>query len=260
MTNPPPGVRRTPIAIALERVSRTFAGDRGAEVRAVVDLSLEVLTGETLVLLGPSGCGKTTTLRLINRLAAPSAGRVLIDGRDAAGGDPVRLRRGMGYVIQSGGLFPHLNVARNIGVLCEIEGWSREKIRHRVDELLDLVRLPREVRTRHPVELSGGQRQRVGVARALALDPPILLMDEPFGALDPITRGELQRDFKQLEHLVGKTTVFVSHDLDEAFLLGDRVALLSGGKLVQVGTPQELEEQPASPLVTQFLAGRAHAL
>jgi len=246
--------------IRLENVSCVFTGDRGGEVRAVADLDLEVRDGETLVLLGASGCGKTTTLRLINRLVSPSGGRILVNGRDAAMEDPVRLRRGMGYVVQSGGLFPHLDVTRNIGVLCEIEGWSREKIRSRVDELLDLVRLPREVRTRYPVELSGGQRQRVGVARALALDPPILLMDEPFGALDPITRGELQRDFKQLEHLVGKTTVFVSHDLDEAFLLGDRVALLSAGRLVQVGTPEDLEQRPASPLVTQFLSGRSHAL
>ena len=246
--------------IRLEHVSCVFTGDHGAEVRAVIDLDLDVRAGETMVLLGPSGCGKTTTLRLINRLVAPGSGRITVNGRDTAGEDPVRLRRGMGYVVQSGGLFPHLDVTRNIGVLCELEGWPRARIRARVDELLDLVRLPREVRTRYPVELSGGQRQRVGVARALALDPPILLMDEPFGALDPITRGELQRDFRRLEHLVGKTTVFVSHDLDEAFLLGDRVALMSEGRLVQVGTQEDLEQRPASPLVTRFLSGRSHAL
>ncbi len=246
--------------IRLEKVSCIFTGDRGAEVRAVVDLDLEVQRGETLVLLGPSGCGKTTTLRLINRLLTPSSGRVLVDGTDIMQTDPVRLRRGLGYVVQSGGLFPHLNVARNIGVLCELEGWPRERIRKRVDELLELVRLPASVRGRYPVELSGGQRQRVGVARALALDPPAMLMDEPFGALDPITRGELQRDFKQLEHLVSKTIVFVSHDLDEAFLLGDRVALMGSGRLVQVGTPEDLEQRPASPLVTQFLSGRTRAL
>ena len=246
--------------IRLEHVSCVFTGDQGAEVRAVIDLDLDVRAGETMVLLGPSGCGKTTTLRLINRLVAPGSGRITVNGRDTAGEDPVRLRRGMGYVVQSGGLFPHLDVTRNIGVLCELEGWPRARIRARVDELLDLVRLPREVRARYPVELSGGQRQRVGVARALALDPPILLMDEPFGALDPITRGELQRDFRRLEHLVGKTTVFVSHDLDEAFLLGDRVALMSEGRLVQVGTQEDLEQRPASPLVTRFLSGRSHAL
>jgi len=246
--------------IRLEHVSCVFTGDHGAEVRAVIDLDLDVRAGETMVLLGPSGCGKTTTLRLINRLVAPGSGRITVNGRDTAGEDPVRLRRGMGYVVQSGGLFPHLDVTRNIGVLCELEGWPRARIRARVDELLDLVRLPREVRARYPVELSGGQRQRVGVARALALDPPILLMDEPFGALDPITRGELQRDFRRLEHLVGKTTVFVSHDLDEAFLLGDRVALMSEGRLVQVGTQEDLEQRPASPLVTRFLSGRSHAL
>jgi osmoprotectant transport system ATP-binding protein len=242
----------TPTMIRLERVSKSFGG-----VRAVASASIEVGRGEFVALLGPSGCGKTTTLRLINRLLAPSAGRVIVDGRDAATQDAVRLRRGMGYVVQSGGLFPHLDVSRNIGVLCELEGWARVRIRQRVDELLDLVRLPRQLRARYPVELSGGQRQRVGVARALALDPPVLLMDEPFGALDPITRGELQREFRHLEHLVGKTTVFVSHDLDEAFMLGDRIALLDGGRLVQVGTREDLERRPASPLVTKFLSGRS---
>ncbi|MGE3173409.1 MAG: ATP-binding cassette domain-containing protein [Planctomycetota bacterium] len=248
--------------IRLENVSCTFAADPqrgGGEVRALIDLDLEIAAGETMVLLGPSGCGKTTTLRLINRLQEPTSGRVLVDGRDVATAEPVRLRRGIGYVVQSGGLFPHLDVRANIGLLCELEGWERARIDRRTDELLELMRLPRDLRRRSIGELSGGQRQRVGVARAMALDPPILLMDEPFGALDPITRGELQRDFAELERLVQKTIVIVSHDLDEAFLLGDRIALLTAGRLVQVGTREQLENEPASEQVTRFLARRADA-
>jgi osmoprotectant transport system ATP-binding protein len=244
--------------IRLEQATRTFTRPSGEPVYALRGLDLTIRKGETLALLGPSGCGKTTTLRLINRLIEPTAGRVLVGGEDTAGLDPVRLRRRMGYVVQSGGLFPHLSVARNIGLLCEIEGWRRSDIAGRVNELLELVHLPPgEFRDRHPGELSGGQRQRVGVARALALDPEILLMDEPFGALDPITRTELQREFLDLERLVAKTVVLVSHDLDEAFLLGDRVALLYDGELVQLGTPDELRDAPATPWVERFLSGRA---
>ncbi|HUP48012.1 MAG TPA: ATP-binding cassette domain-containing protein [Thermoanaerobaculia bacterium] len=243
--------------IRLERATRTFIRASGAPVHALRGLDLQIRKGETMALLGPSGCGKTTTLRLINRLIEPSSGRVLLDGEDTAELDPIRLRRRMGYVVQSGGLFPHLTVARNIGLLCEIERWRRPDIDQRVDELLDLVHLPpSEFRDRHPGELSGGERQRVGVARALALDPEILLMDEPFGALDPITRTELQHEFSELERLVAKTVVLVSHDLDEAFLLGDRVALLCEGELVQLGTPDELRSAPATPWVERFLAGR----
>lgn len=244
--------------IRLERATRTFTRTSGAPVHALRGLDLEICEGETMALVGPSGCGKTTTLRLINRLIEPSSGRLLVDGEDIAQLDPVRLRRRMGYVVQSGGLFPHLNVARNVGLLCEVEGWRQRDIDQRVNELLDLVHLqPAEFRDRHPGELSGGQRQRVGVARALALDPEILLMDEPFGALDPITRSELQREFGELERLVSKTVVLVSHDLDEAFLLGDRVALLSEGELVQLGTPAEIRSTPATPWVERFVAGRA---
>jgi osmoprotectant transport system ATP-binding protein len=244
--------------IRLDGVSRTFHREGGAPVYAVRDLTLDVEKGETMALLGPSGCGKTTTLRLINRLLEPTAGRILVGGDDTATVDPVRLRRRMGYVVQSGGLFPHLTIRRNIGLLCEIEGWERTRTRRRVDELMSLVGLPPDqFRDRYPGELSGGQRQRVGVARALALDPEILLMDEPFGALDPITRTRLQQEFKDLERLVAKTIVMVSHDLDEAFLLGDRVALLNEGRLIQAGTPDDLRARPASAWVETFLSRRA---
>jgi len=240
--------------IRLDGVSRTFVRDDGALVHAVRDLSLEIAQGESVALLGPSGCGKTTTLRLINRLIDPTAGRILVGGEDTATMDPIRLRRRMGYVVQSGGLFPHMTVARNVGLLCELEGWDRPKIDARVDELLTLVNLPpAEFRASYPRALSGGQRQRVGVARALALDPEILLMDEPFGALDPITRASLQQEFVELERLVAKTVVIVSHDLAEAFLLASRVALLRDGELVQVGTPDELRSRPADDWVDEFL-------
>ncbi|HUF49096.1 MAG TPA: ATP-binding cassette domain-containing protein [Vicinamibacterales bacterium] len=246
--------------IALEAVSCTFDRAGADPVHAVRALSLDVAPRETLALLGPSGCGKTTTLRLINRLIDPSAGRIVVDGVDAATVDPVRLRRRMGYVVQTGGLFPHMTVRQNIGLLCRLEGWSTTRTRSRVDELLQLVGLEaRAMVDRYPAELSGGQRQRVGVARALALDPDILLLDEPFGALDPITRHRLQEEFKAIERLVNKTMVFVSHDLEEAFLLADRVALLKDGRLVQVGTPDELRERPADSWVTRFLTSRPGA-
>jgi len=243
--------------IRFESVSRVFPRAGGPPVTALDALTLDVRAGETLALLGPSGCGKTTTLRLLNRLLDPSSGRISVDGADTASADPVRLRRRMGYVVQRGGLFPHLTVARNIGLLPQLEGWSREKIAARADELLALVRLPPDrFRDQYPAELSGGQQQRVGVARALALDPDILLMDEPFGALDPITRKQLQQEFLELDSLIAKTVVLVTHDLDEAFLLADRVALLNHGRLIQVDTPDELRRQPASEWVRQFVSGQ----
>ncbi|MGE0040598.1 MAG: ABC transporter ATP-binding protein [Vicinamibacterales bacterium] len=246
--------------IRFERVSRTFRRAGGEPVTALAEVDLEVRAGETLALLGPSGCGKTTTLRLMNRLLEPTSGRITVGGEDTAGMDPVRLRRRMGYVVQRGGLFPHLTIRRNVGILCEIERWSRAEVDRRVDELLELVRLPpAEFRDRFPRELSGGQQQRVGVARALALDPEILLMDEPFGALDPITRAKLQQEFLDLEKLVAKTVVMVTHDLEEAFLLGDRVVLMNAGRIVQAGTPAELKSRPATPWVEAFLAGPAKA-
>ncbi len=204
------------------------------------DLSLQVHRGETLVLLGRSGSGKTTTLKLINRLLEPTAGEVLVDGRRTVDWDPIRLRRRIGYVIQDVGLLPHWTVERNAGLVPSLEGWEPERIRARVEELLRLVGLePEQFALRLPRELSGGQRQRVGVARALAADPPILLMDEPFGALDPVTRAELQREFRELAARLGKTIVFVTHDVREALLLGARIALLADGKLVAIHPPKD---------------------
>ena len=202
-------------------------------------LSLQVGRGETLVLLGRSGSGKTTTLKLVNRLVFPTSGEVLINGVPNEQADVIRLRRGIGYVIQEVGLFPHFNVERNIGLVPAIEGWPQERIRARVQELMQVVGLAPEMASRYPHQLSGGQRQRVGVARALAADPEILLMDEPFGALDPLTRDELQREFFSLQQRLHKTVVFVTHDLREALRLGSRIALMEAGKLVTVLSPQE---------------------
>ncbi len=209
--------------------------------RALVsDLNLGIEQGETLVLLGRSGSGKTTTLKLINRLLEPTSGEVLVQGRRTTDWDPIRLRRSIGYVIQDAGLFPHLTVERNVSLVPRLEKWEPGRIRVRVEEMLRLVGLaPAQFAARRPHELSGGQRQRVGVARALAADPPILLMDEPFGALDPVTRAELQREFRGLAERLQKTIVFVTHDLREAMLLGTRIALLAEGRLVAVYPAQE---------------------
>ena len=240
--------------IRLERVTKVFARDGAGPVHALRGLDLEVARGETVCLIGASGCGKTTALRLVNRMLEPSSGRVLVGGEDVAGLDPIRLRRRMGYVIQRGGLFPHLSVRANVGLLCRLEGHAPEAVRRRVDELLEMVHLPPErFGERFPGELSGGQRQRVGVARALALDPEIVLMDEPFGALDPITRREVQQEFLELKRRVEKTVVIVTHDLAEAFLLGDRVGLMEAGSLVQVGTLDELRAAPSTAYVERFL-------
>ncbi len=216
------------------------------------DLNLEVQRGETLVLLGRSGSGKTTTLKLINRLLTQSAGAIYVDGRSLDQWDVIRLRRVIGYVIQEVGLFPHFTVARNIGVVPQIEGWPAGRIRQRVEELLQLVGLEPQLASRYPRELSGGQRQRVGVARALAADPAFLLMDEPFGALDPITRAELQREFLSLQQRLGKTVVFVTHDLREALLLGTRVALMESGQLIVTLTPQEFRNS-TDPMVAAYV-------
>ena len=207
----------------------------------VSELTFSVSEGESLMLVGRSGSGKTTTLRLINRLLDPSEGEVRVEGLATRSWDVIRLRRRIGYVIQEVGLFPHLDVERNIGMIPTLENWERERVSRRVKELLDLVDLsPEEFAHRFPHELSGGQRQRVGVARALAADPPILLLDEPFGALDPITRIDMQQQFRQLQQRLRKTVVFVTHDIREAFLLGSRIALLEEGRLVANGTPEEL--------------------
>ena len=240
--------------ISFQGVTRRFAAPDGGEVAALSELTLEVAKGETLCLIGGSGSGKTTALRLINRLIDPSNGVVRVDGRNVADVDPLELRRGIGYVVQAGALFPHLTVTGNIELLPDLIGWPLERRRARARELLELVQLdPDEFSERFPRELSGGQQQRVGVARALALDPPIVLLDEPFGALDPITRRELQREFQALAADGRRTFVFVTHDLAEAFALGDRVALLDRGVLQQVGSPQELREQPANDHVAHFV-------
>jgi osmoprotectant transport system ATP-binding protein len=216
------------------------------------DLNLEIFRGETFVLLGRSGSGKTTTLKLINRLLAASNGEVRVDQRPVAEWDVIRLRRSIGYVIQDVGLFPHFTVERNIALVPRIENWPPDRIHARVQELLQLVGLEPSIASRYPRELSGGQRQRVGVARALAANPPILLMDEPFGALDPITRAELQREFLALQQRLHKTVVFVTHDLREALLLGTRIALMESGCLITVLTPQEFVNS-TEPLVRAYV-------
>ncbi|MCI4063118.1 ATP-binding cassette domain-containing protein [Micromonospora sp. R77] len=222
---------------------------------AVRELSLEVKAGELVVLIGPSGCGKSTVLRMINRLIEPTAGRILLGDDDVTEVDPVELRRRIGYVIQNVGLFPHQTVSANVATVPGLLGWSRERTRQRVDELLELVGLdPAQFGRRYPHELSGGQRQRVGVARALAADPVVLLMDEPFSAVDPIVRTRLQEEFLRLQAEVRKTIVLVTHDLDEAVRLGDRIAVLSeGGTLEQYDTPAALLGAPASAFVREFV-------
>ncbi len=227
--------------IAIEFRDVSFALPTG---RTLLDrLNLQVDRGETLVLLGRSGSGKTTTMRLINRLIDPTSGQVIVDGRTTLDWDPIQLRRRIGYVIQEIGLFPHLTIAQNIGVVPRLEGWEPERIRQRAHELLTLVGLDADrFAERFPRELSGGQRQRIGVARALAADPPVILLDEPFGALDPITRRDIQQEFKNLQQELGKTMVFVTHDIAEAFVLGNRIGLLQDGKMVFLGTPAELLE------------------
>jgi osmoprotectant transport system ATP-binding protein len=236
--------------LAIEFRNVVYRPASGQEI--VSGLNLGVQRGETLVLLGRSGSGKTTTLKLINDLVSPSAGSVLVEGRATTAWDPIRLRRGIGYVIQDAGLFPHFTVERNIGLVPSIEEWPADRIRGRVLELLQLVGLDAGLRSRYPRELSGGQRQRVGVARALAADPPILLMDEPFGALDPLTRAELQREFLALQQRLQKTVVFVTHDLREALLLGTRIALLEAGQLVTV-LPKEEFTRSSDPLVARYM-------
>ncbi len=225
----------------------------------VSDLNFEVRRGETLVLLGRSGCGKTTTLKLINRLLEASDGEVRVEGRSAREWEPIRLRRRIGYVIQEVGLFPHLSVERNVGLLPRLEGWPRDRVRARVRELLLLVGLePERFSARYPRELSGGQRQRVGVARALAADPPMLLMDEPFGALDPLTRAEIQREFRALRERLHKTIVFVTHDMREALVLGSRIALLDSGRVVGLYSPAEFlraQEPSVAAYVEAFRTG-----
>jgi len=245
--------------IRLEGLSRIYSTARGPVI-AVDNVTLEVNDGETCVLLGPSGCGKTTTLRMINRLVLPTSGKIFIAGRDTDGVDPVELRRGIGYVIQQIGLFPNMTVAENIGVVPRLLGWNAAKSRRRAEELLALLALePAQFLDRYPNELSGGQAQRIGVARALAVDPPVLLMDEPFAALDPINREGIQEEFLRMQKTLRKTILFVSHDIDEAVKMADRIAIFRAGKLAQFGPPDELLAQPADDFVASFV-GRDRTL
>lgn len=243
----------TDVMIRLESVTKQYAG---TELPAVGDLSLDIERGEFVTLVGPSGCGKTTTLKMINRIIEPTSGKILIDGVDALSMPAHELRRSIGYVIQQIGLFPHRTIAQNVGTVPSLLGWEDSRIAERTDELIEVVGLEREMLDRYPSELSGGQQQRVGVARALAADPPVLLMDEPFGAVDPIVRGHLQQEFLELQRKLGKTVVFVTHDIDEAIRLGTRIAILNiGGVLEQYDTPTEILSNPANQFVEDFLGG-----
>lgn len=237
--------------IELKNVTKIYTGQKEP---AVKELTLTVQDGESCVLVGPSGCGKSTTLRMINRLIEPTSGSILIDGKDIRNTDPDRLRMGIGYVIQQIGLLPHRTVADNIAIVPRLYGWPREKIKARTDELLELIGLdPETTRHKFPAQLSGGQMQRVGVARAMAVDPPIMLMDEPFGAVDPIARNYLQDEFLRLQGIMHKTICFVTHDINEAIKMGDRIAIFNRGELVQHGSPQEILSRPANEFVSDFI-------
>ncbi|TMG97925.1 MAG: ABC transporter ATP-binding protein [Betaproteobacteria bacterium] len=237
--------------ITLTALSKRFANGAAPAVDA---LSLDIGEGEICVLIGPSGCGKTTTMRMINRMVEPDSGTIVVGDRDVTRIDPVELRRSIGYVIQQVGLFPHMTIAENIATVPRLLGWDNAQIGKRVDELLERVHMdPARDRNRYPRELSGGQKQRVGVARALAADPPVMLMDEPFGALDPITRESLQDEFLRILHELRKTIVFVTHDIDEAIRMGTRIAIMRAGKLVQYDTPEVILARPADPFVESFV-------
>jgi osmoprotectant transport system ATP-binding protein len=237
--------------IALQHVSKTYATGQVA----VCNVSLHVSAGQMLVLLGGSGSGKTTTLKMINRLVEPTAGRIEVDGRDVRSVDPVQLRRGIGYLLQGSGLFPHMSVAENIAVVPRLLRWQVERIEQRVNELLRLVHLPpAEFRSRMPRQLSGGQQQRVGFARALAAGPKLLLLDEPFGALDPVTRDDLRTEFLQIRRQLGLTAIMVTHDITEALLAADVIAVLNAGKLLRLGTPHELLSDPGDDFVAALLS------
>jgi len=238
-------------SLELQALSKRYSATGPA---AVDGLDLTVPAGEICVLIGPSGCGKTTALRMINRLVEPTSGAVLIDDRDIRDIPPAQVRRGIGYVIQQVGLLPHHTITANVATVPRLLGWERSRIDHRVDEMLELVGLPADAYARrYPSELSGGEQQRVGLARALAAEPPLLLMDEPFSALDPITRERLQRDFLDLHRAVPSTVVFVTHDIDEAVRMGDRIAIMRDGHLVQVDTPTAVLAHPADAFVTAFI-------
>jgi len=246
----------TETMIRLERLTKRF---RGQAEPAVEDLTMDVPSGEIVVLVGPSGCGKTTTMKLVNRIIEPTSGRIYLEGTDVTKADPDQLRRRIGYVIQQIGLFPHMTIADNIATVPRMLKWKEERIRNRVDELLDTVGMePSRYRDRYPKELSGGQRQRVGVARALAADPPVMLMDEPFGAIDPITRERLQNEFLRVQEEIRKTIIFVTHDIDEAIKMGDRIAILRDrAQIAQYDTPERILSAPADAFVSDFVGSGA---
>jgi len=255
MTTAPAAAPTDPM-IRLERLTKTFPGQARPAVEA---LDMDIAAGEIVVLVGPSGCGKTTTMRLINRLIEPTSGRIILEGEDVTKVNPDQLRRRIGYVIQQVGLFPHQTIADNIATVPRMLGWDEQRIRARVDELLALVGLePATYRGRYPKHLSGGQRQRAGVARALSADPPVMLMDEPFGAIDPITRDRLQNEFLRLQETIRKTIIFVTHDIDEAIKMGDRLAILGeGSKIAQYDTPERILSAPADDFVADFIGAGA---
>ena len=246
------GVANAPeIMIRLENLTKVFPGQ---EAPAVDDLSLEIPEGEIVVFVGPSGCGKTTTMKMINRIIEPTSGRIFLQGDDVTKVNGDKLRRRIGYVIQQIGLFPHMTIADNIATVPKMLGWDKKRISDRVDELLETVSMDVSYRERYPKELSGGQRQRIGVARAMAADPPVLLMDEPFGAIDPITRERLQNEFLRLQAEIKKTIVFVTHDIDEAIKMGDRIAILrTQSKIAQYDTPERILTDPADEFVEDFI-------
>ncbi|QBG57845.1 glycine/betaine ABC transporter ATP-binding protein [Bacillus amyloliquefaciens] len=235
--------------LTLENVSKTYKGGK----KAVNSINLNIAKGEFICFIGPSGCGKTTTMKMINRLIEPSEGRILIEGRNIMEQDPVELRRSIGYVIQQIGLFPHMTIQQNITLVPKLLKYPADKRKERARELLKLVDMGPEYLDRYPHELSGGQQQRIGVLRALAAEPPLILMDEPFGALDPITRDSLQEEFKKLQKTLHKTIVFVTHDMDEAIKLADRIVILKAGEIVQAGTPDEILRFPANEFVEEFI-------
>ncbi|MGV6972330.1 choline ABC transporter ATP-binding protein OpuBA [Bacillus halotolerans] len=235
--------------LTLKNVSKTYKGGK----KAVNSVNLEIEKGEFICFIGPSGCGKTTTMKMINRLIEPSAGQIFIDGENMMEQDPVELRRKIGYVIQQIGLFPHMTIQQNISLVPKLLKWPEQQRKERARELLKLVDMGPEYLDRYPHELSGGQQQRIGVLRALAAEPPLILMDEPFGALDPITRDSLQEEFKKLQKTLHKTIVFVTHDMDEAIKLADRIVILKGGEIVQIGTPDDILRNPANEFVEEFI-------
>lgn len=235
--------------LKIENVSKIYKGGK----KAVKNISLDIKKGEFICFIGPSGCGKTTTMKMINRLIEPSEGKILINGENIMDKDPVELRRQIGYVIQQIGLFPHMTILENITLVPKLLKWNDQKKKERALELLQLVDMGPEYLERYPYELSGGQQQRIGVLRALASNPPLILMDEPFGALDPITRDALQEEFKNLQRTLDKTIVFVTHDMDEAIKLADRIVILKAGEIVQVGTPDEILRNPANEFVEEFI-------